>query len=73
LTRLSADLSGWRGERIRLRFRVFTNRTDMYDDPELPRAIFIDDVVVAEADMEIFEERSNDHHSTNTEQNSRDP
>lgn len=51
LHRLSADLSGWRGETIRLRFRVFTNKTEMYDDPELPKAIFIDDVVVAEADM----------------------
>ncbi|MFP4142438.1 MAG: hypothetical protein ACLFSM_04075, partial [Thermoplasmata archaeon] len=57
LHRLSADLSGWRGEIIKLRFRVFTNKTDIYDDPDLPKAIFIDDVVVAESDMDIFDER----------------
>ncbi|MBS3817460.1 MAG: hypothetical protein KGY76_07870, partial [Candidatus Thermoplasmatota archaeon] len=52
LARLNADLSGWRGENIILRFRVFTNLTDTYDDTTLPKAIFIDDVVVRERDMQ---------------------
>lgn len=52
LSRVHADLSGWRDERIILRFRVFTNLTERYADPDLPRAIFIDDVWVVEEGME---------------------
>ncbi len=57
LARLEADLTGWRGQRVLLRFRVFTNTTEdddaFYSDPDLPRAVFIDDVWVTEGDMEI--------------------
>ncbi len=48
LSRVNTDLSAWRGERVILRFRVFTNLDDEYADASLPRAIFIDDVVVTE-------------------------
>ncbi len=51
LVRFESDLSGWRGERIILRFRVFTNLTERYADDDLPRAIFIDDVWIVEEDM----------------------
>ncbi len=51
LYRLNADLSGWRGESIILRFRVFTNTTTEYDESDLPKAIFIDDVMVTEGKM----------------------
>ncbi|MBS3817461.1 MAG: type IV pilin [Candidatus Thermoplasmatota archaeon] len=51
LQRLNADLSGWIGERIIIRFRVFTNNSDSFDDQNLPRAIFIDDVMVSEGEM----------------------
>ncbi|MEF8873328.1 MAG: CARDB domain-containing protein [Candidatus Thermoplasmatota archaeon] len=53
LARLKTDLSGWRGERIILRFRVFTNTTQEYDDPNLPGAIFLDDVWITERNMTI--------------------
>jgi len=56
LVRLESDLSGWRGERIILRFRVFTNTTETYSDTNVPRAIFLDDVWVTEADMAIGQE-----------------
>ncbi|MBS3781987.1 MAG: hypothetical protein KGY68_05200, partial [Candidatus Thermoplasmatota archaeon] len=52
LSKLNVDLSAWKGEIIRLRFRVFTNTTENNNN-DLPKAIFIDDVVVAEADMGI--------------------
>ncbi len=50
LTRLEYDLSGWREERVIIRFRVFTNKSSEYDNEELPRSIFIDDVMVKEAE-----------------------
>ncbi len=50
LARLNVDLSGWRGENIIIRFRVFTNNDDepIYEDESLPEAVFIDDVIVRE-------------------------
>ncbi|MFW5907887.1 MAG: CARDB domain-containing protein [Candidatus Natronoplasma sp.] len=53
LARVSTDLSGYRGENIILRFRVFTNLTDSYEVDDLPKGIFIDDVMVVESDMDI--------------------
>ena len=50
LQRLDVDLSGWAGERVILRFRVFTNMTDAYADSSLPGAFFMDDVWVTEED-----------------------
>lgn len=54
LTRFNIDLSRWRGDSIRIRFRVFTNRTETYADTTLPKAIFIDQVVVREAGMDMM-------------------
>ncbi len=53
LRRLNTDLSDWRGQNVRLRFRVFTNETDMYANDELPKPVFIDNVTVTEEAMEI--------------------
>jgi len=59
LSRVTADLSGWRGENIILRFRLFTNTTETYEDEledfhydeNYPKAVFIDDVIVKERVM----------------------
>lgn len=53
LDRVSADLSAWRGENVIIRFRVFTNTTGDYERDDLPKAIFIDDVVVREKEMDV--------------------
>ncbi len=45
LRRLNVDLSGWAGETIRLRFRVYTNTTEEYATGN-PKGFFLDDVVV---------------------------
>ncbi|MEF8873329.1 MAG: CARDB domain-containing protein [Candidatus Thermoplasmatota archaeon] len=51
LIRINSDLTGYRGENIIIRFRVFTNTTDNYEDVNYPKAVFIDDVIVREQDM----------------------
>jgi len=54
LVRLESSLSGWRGESVILRFRVFTNTTsEHYANDDVPRAIFIDDVWVTEGEIPI--------------------
>ncbi|MBS3790024.1 MAG: type IV pilin [Candidatus Thermoplasmatota archaeon] len=59
LTRIDAELDGWRDEIVMLRFRVFTNlTTETYENEDYPKAIFIDDVIVKEADMEAKELQS---------------
>lgn len=54
LLRLNTDLSAWRGRNVIIRFRVFTNFHDNYADNNLPKAIFIDDVMVQERGVSTF-------------------
>jgi len=57
LIRLNTDLSDWRGQNVRLRFRVFTNESEQNfyaeEGGEFPKPVFIDNVTVTEEDMEI--------------------
>ncbi len=46
LARVNADLSGFAGNVIRLRFRIVTNTTQMYSDTDYPLGFYLDDVII---------------------------